>query len=195
MLDAIALTLVVALAAAIAFGDPIRLRRPRRPATWSRAARRWWPYPLLLFWTVDAIAHRHLGQRTVLAALGLLGVATAVSLVRGTRQRPAAGSSVREVEPAVPYPIVTGSAEGGTTVPVVMPWLGDGVTTATVTAVLKLPGQSVRAGEAVCEVSTDKVDTEVPSEVSGVVAAVLVRPPSRLAVGEPILTVAPHPTS
>jgi pyruvate/2-oxoglutarate dehydrogenase complex dihydrolipoamide acyltransferase (E2) component len=38
-------------------------------------------------------------------------------------------------------------------------------------------------------VSTDKVDTEIPSDVSGIVAAVLVTPPCDLAIGEPIIRV------
>jgi 2-oxoglutarate dehydrogenase dihydrolipoamide succinyltransferase (E2 component) len=52
-----------------------------------------------------------------------------------------------------------------------MPLLGEAVTDATVTKWLKAPGDKVEEYEAVLEVNTDKVDTEIPSPTSGVVLA------------------------
>ncbi|WP_199443361.1 2-oxoglutarate dehydrogenase, E2 component, dihydrolipoamide succinyltransferase [Umezawaea beigongshangensis] len=57
-----------------------------------------------------------------------------------------------------------GSAEG---TPVTMPALGESVTEGTVTRWLKQVGDSVEVDEALLEVSTDKVDTEIPSPVAG----------------------------
>ncbi|NED62729.1 pyruvate dehydrogenase complex dihydrolipoyllysine-residue acetyltransferase, partial [Streptomyces sp. SID10244] len=57
-----------------------------------------------------------------------------------------------------------GSAEG---TDVVMPELGESVTEGTVTNWLKAVGDEVAADEPLLEVSTDKVDTEIPSPVAG----------------------------
>ena len=54
---------------------------------------------------------------------------------------------------------------------VVMPQLGETVTEGTVTAWHKAAGDSVKADETLFEVSTDKVDTEVPAPAGGVLVA------------------------
>jgi len=54
-----------------------------------------------------------------------------------------------------------------------MPQLGESVTEGTVTRWLKSVGDSVAADEALLEVSTDKVDTEIPSPVSGVLTEII----------------------
>ncbi|MFM8212548.1 MAG: biotin/lipoyl-containing protein, partial [Actinomycetes bacterium] len=51
---------------------------------------------------------------------------------------------------------------------VTMPQLGESVTEGTVTRWLKNVGDSVKVDEAIVEVSTDKVDTEIPSPVAGI---------------------------
>ncbi|MGO1769623.1 MAG: biotin/lipoyl-containing protein, partial [Microbacterium sp.] len=56
---------------------------------------------------------------------------------------------------------------------VVLPALGESVTEGTITRWLKSVGDTVQEDEALLEVSTDKVDTEVPSPVSGVVEELL----------------------
>jgi pyruvate dehydrogenase E2 component (dihydrolipoamide acetyltransferase) len=63
------------------------------------------------------------------------------------------------------------SAEG---TDVVLPALGESVTEGTVTRWLKSVGDSVEADEPLLEVSTDKVDTEIPAPVSGVLLAIVV---------------------
>src|SRR5262249_3688700 len=55
-----------------------------------------------------------------------------------------------------------------------MPALGESVTEGTVTRWLKQVGDRVEVDEPLLEVSTDKVDTEIPSPVSGVVEQILV---------------------
>ena len=54
-----------------------------------------------------------------------------------------------------------------------MPQLGESVTEGTVTRWLKSVGDTVRADEPLLEVSTDKVDTEIPSPVSGVLLEII----------------------
>ena len=60
------------------------------------------------------------------------------------------------------------------TVSVTMPALGESVTEGTVTRWLKQEGDSVQADEPLLEISTDKVDTEVPSPGSGQLLEILV---------------------
>jgi 2-oxoglutarate dehydrogenase E2 component (dihydrolipoamide succinyltransferase) len=74
-------------------------------------------------------------------------------------------------EPAAPgpqlHPEAPQAATGGPGTPVTMPALGESVTEGTVTRWLKQVGDRVEADEPLLEVSTDKVDTEIPSPVSG----------------------------
>src|SRR5690606_2547550 len=67
--------------------------------------------------------------------------------------------------------------------PVVLPALGDGVTEGTVTRWLKQVGETVQADEGLLEISTDKVDTEIPSPVSGVIEEILVAEDETVEVG------------
>ncbi|MDX5318160.1 MAG: 2-oxoglutarate dehydrogenase, E2 component, dihydrolipoamide succinyltransferase [Actinomycetes bacterium] len=64
-----------------------------------------------------------------------------------------------------------------------MPALGESVTEGTVTRWLKQVGESVEVDEPLLEVSTDKVDTEVPSPVAGVVEKILVDEDETVEVG------------
>jgi len=87
--------------------------------------------------------------------------------------------------PAPAAPIVqapAAAATSGATI-VSMPALGESVTEGTVTRWLKKVGDAVNADEALLEVSTDKVDTEIPSPVSGTVLSIDVPVDSTVAVG------------
>jgi 2-oxoglutarate dehydrogenase E2 component (dihydrolipoamide succinyltransferase) len=68
-------------------------------------------------------------------------------------------------------------------VSVSMPQLGESVTEGTVTRWLKKEGERVEADEPLLEVSTDKVDTEIPSPVSGVLRGISVGEDETVAVG------------
>ena len=67
----------------------------------------------------------------------------------------------------------TSSASAGAATDVVMPELGESVTEGTITRWLKQVGDTVEVDEALLEVSTDKVDTEVPSPVAGTIVEIL----------------------
>ncbi|RRR27443.1 2-oxoglutarate dehydrogenase, E2 component, dihydrolipoamide succinyltransferase [Schaalia georgiae] len=69
---------------------------------------------------------------------------------------------------------------------VTMPALGESVTEGTVTTWLKSVGERVEADEPIVEVSTDKVDSEVPSPVSGVLLEILVPEDETVEVGAQI---------
>ena len=66
---------------------------------------------------------------------------------------------------------------------VTLPALGESVTEGTVTRWLKKVGDAVAVDEALVEISTDKVDTEIPSPIAGVVEAILVAEDETVAVG------------
>ena len=69
------------------------------------------------------------------------------------------------------------------TVSVTMPQLGESVTEGTVTRWLKKVGESVQADEPLVEVSTDKVDTEIPAPASGVLLEIKAQEDQTIAVG------------
>ncbi|WP_431779146.1 2-oxoglutarate dehydrogenase, E2 component, dihydrolipoamide succinyltransferase [Microbacterium aurantiacum] len=66
---------------------------------------------------------------------------------------------------------------------VVLPALGESVTEGTVTRWLKQVGDTVETDEGLLEISTDKVDTEIPSPVSGVIEEILVQEDETVEVG------------
>ncbi|HEY0126004.1 MAG TPA: 2-oxoglutarate dehydrogenase, E2 component, dihydrolipoamide succinyltransferase [Blastococcus sp.] len=76
-----------------------------------------------------------------------------------------------------------GGGGGGEGTPVTMPALGESVTEGTVTRWLKAVGDEVSADEPLLEVSTDKVDTEIPSPVSGTLLEITVNEDETVDVG------------
>jgi pyruvate dehydrogenase E2 component (dihydrolipoamide acetyltransferase) len=70
-----------------------------------------------------------------------------------------------------------------------LPALGESVTEGTVTRWLKNVGDHVEVDEPLLEVSTDKVDTEIPSPIAGVIEAILVAEDETVEVGTPLVTI------
>ena len=68
-------------------------------------------------------------------------------------------------------------------VSVKMPLLGESVTEGTVTRWLKKEGDEVSTDEPLLEVSTDKVDTEIPAPATGVLLRILAQEDDTVAVG------------
>ena len=90
--------------------------------------------------------------------------------------------------PATPAPAAPTATSGASTA-VVMPALGESVTEGTVTRWLKNVGDSVAVDEPLLEVSTDKVDTEIPSPASGVLLSIDVSVDSTVAVGTKLASI------
>ncbi|CAB4569787.1 unannotated protein [freshwater metagenome] len=86
------------------------------------------------------------------------------------------------VAPVVTTPVAPTST-GSATVNVLLPALGESVTEGTITRWLKNVGDSVSLDEAIVEISTDKVDTELPSPAAGVIAEIKVAQDQVAAVG------------
>src|SRR5690625_4786477 len=72
---------------------------------------------------------------------------------------------------------------------VTMPQLGESVVEGTVSKWLKAPGEAVGRFESLLEVNTDKVNTEIPSPVAGVLVEVLVEEGETVSVGTPLAVV------
>ena len=94
---------------------------------------------------------------------------------------PVAAAPVAAVTPPPAAPAAPAASSAGTVI--TMPALGESVSEGTVTRWLKNIGDSVAVDEALLEVSTDKVDTEIPSPVAGTLLAIDVAVDSTVPVG------------
>jgi pyruvate dehydrogenase E2 component (dihydrolipoyllysine-residue acetyltransferase) len=79
-----------------------------------------------------------------------------------------------------------------TAVDVMMPQMGVSVSEGTITKWLKAEGEEIAADESLLEISTDKVDTEVPSPASGVLTQILVPEGETVEVGTKLAVISPE---
>ncbi|MDO8731832.1 MAG: 2-oxoglutarate dehydrogenase, E2 component, dihydrolipoamide succinyltransferase [Actinomycetota bacterium] len=97
---------------------------------------------------------------------------------------PIAAAPVPEAPiPSPATPSLAAPAASGATVNVLLPQLGESVTEGTVTRWLKQLGEAVTVDEPLVEISTDKVDTELPSPATGVLLSILVAEDATAEVG------------
>ncbi len=73
-----------------------------------------------------------------------------------------------------------------------MPQMGESVTEGTILEWHKNEGEFVEEGETVVEVSTDKIDAEVPAPASGVISKILAQPDDTVAVGQALAQLDPN---
>ncbi len=111
------------------------------------------------------------------------GAATPVAAPVVETPAPVAAPVVETPAPVVetPAPVAPPASTAGTVI--TMPALGESVSEGTVTRWLKNVGDSVAVDEALLEVSTDKVDTEIPSPVAGTLLAIDVAIDTTVPVG------------
>src|SRR6266508_1736678 len=98
-------------------------------------------------------------------------------------EAPAGEAAEAEAEPAREEPPAAAASGDGETATVAMPELGESITEGTITRWLKQEGDRVEVDEPLFEVSTDKVDTEVPSPVAGVLQSIKVQADETVEVG------------
>jgi len=96
---------------------------------------------------------------------------------------PVQAAPVAPAAPATPVAPAAPAAQSGAGTVITMPALGESVSEGTVTRWLKNVGDAIAIDEALLEVSTDKVDTEIPSPVAGVLLAIDVAVDTTVAVG------------
>ncbi len=125
------------------------------------------------------------GAELAIIADGAAAAAPVAATPAPVAQTPAAAAPVLAAPVvATPAPVaapVAPAAGSGTVIS--MPALGESVSEGTVTRWLKKVGDSVAVDEALLEVSTDKVDTEIPSPVAGILLAIDVPIDTTVAVG------------
>ena len=114
---------------------------------------------------------------------------TSDSGVDGNGAPPPSPADEQAPEAAPPTTQSAGGGEQASGTEVPLPALGESVTEGTVTRWLKQVGDQVAADEALLEVSTDKVDTEIPSPVSGVLLEVRVQEDETVEVGSVLAVV------
>ena len=83
---------------------------------------------------------------------------------------------------------------GTTTIQITMPPMGESVTEGTILEWLKQVGDEVEADEGIVEVSTDKVDAEVPAPAGGILTKILVEPDETVPVGTVLGEISPNGT-
>jgi len=131
-------------------------------------------------------------------ALALIGSGDGAAAPVVETPAPVAEAPVADV-PApvadVPAPVeaaaapVAAAPAAGTGEQVTMPALGESVTEGTVTRWLKAVGDEVAMDEPLLEVSTDKVDTEIPSPFAGTLQQILVQEDETVGVGTPLAVI------
>ncbi|CAM3119264.1 2-oxoglutarate dehydrogenase, E2 component, dihydrolipoamide succinyltransferase [Stackebrandtia soli] len=102
-------------------------------------------------------------------------------------EAPAAEPEPQRDEPSASSASTSASSGSGTDVP--MPALGESVTEGTVTRWLKAVGDTIEVDEPLVEVSTDKVDTEIPSPVAGTLLEIKVGEDETAEVGQALAVV------
>ena len=130
---------------------------------------------------------------TILAVIGAAGEQPATPTAAAVTQPQTAVPSPMpdDLEPPAPQPIAaqTQAAEPPASIPagesteVVMPQMGESITEGTVSKWLKTVGENIEKDEPLLEISTDKVDAEVPSPAAGKLIAINVQEGETVEVG------------
>ncbi len=118
--------------------------------------------------------------------------------VGGVVLKIASGANTPEAKPAAAAPATPATAPAATPVAAAaptgksqfnLPALGEGIESATVTAVLVKPGDVVKAGQNVIGVETDKAAMEIETDIAGTVEEVRVKPGDKIVIGAAILVI------
>ena len=117
------------------------------------------------------------------AELAIISTDSTASTPAPVIQTPAPIAVAPTPPPAVPVSAPAPAAPTGGGTVITMPALGESVSEGTVTRWLKNVGDSIAVDEALLEVSTDKVDTEIPSPVAGTLLAIDVAVDTTVPVG------------
>jgi 2-oxoglutarate dehydrogenase E2 component (dihydrolipoamide succinyltransferase) len=120
-------------------------------------------------------------SKILVAIDSTVAVGADLAIIEDGAAAPAATAPVAAPVAAAPVAPAAAPATGGTIIS--MPALGESVSEGTVTRWLKNVGDSVAVDEALLEVSTDKVDTEIPSPVAGILVSIDVPVDSTVPVG------------
>lgn len=107
-----------------------------------------------------------------------------------TQQEPEEEKTEEEPAQEEPAPAASGGGDEGERVEVQMPQMGESVVEATVIGWSKSVGDTVEEDETLLEISTDKVDSEVPSPVAGTLVEIMAEENETIEVGQTIAIIA-----
>jgi 2-oxoglutarate dehydrogenase E2 component (dihydrolipoamide succinyltransferase) len=122
-------------------------------------------------------------QKIVVGVDQTVAVGAELAVIADGATAPVAAPPAPVAAPPAPVAPVAAAASNSSGTVITMPALGESVSEGTVTRWLKNVGDSVAMDEALLEVSTDKVDTEIPSPVAGTLLAIDVPVDTTVAVG------------
>jgi 2-oxoglutarate dehydrogenase E2 component (dihydrolipoamide succinyltransferase) len=132
---------------------------------------------------LGAILQKDGAEVEVGAVLGEIGESGAAAKAKPTPPKAAAAKSAKAEQAAAPaLPGTPAGTPAGTT-DIVVPTLGESVTTATVSRWLRKQGDAVKADEPLLELETDKVSVEVNAPTSGTLSAIHAPDGAEVAVG------------
>ena len=115
------------------------------------------------------------GINTVVATIAESGAAAAPADTKPAKAETAAAPAATEkAAPAAEAPAAAAPAAAGPGTEVLMPQMGESITEGTITKWLKKVGDTVQRDEPIFEISTDKVDAEIPSPVAGTLSEIKV---------------------
>jgi pyruvate dehydrogenase E2 component (dihydrolipoamide acetyltransferase) len=121
--------------------------------------------------TIVALIAESNGQTTAAAAPSTLIPTEAPKASAAPKEKPATPQPAATAQSA---PAAASTAAPASSVDVVMPQMGESIFEGTITKWLKNPGDSVEKDEPLFEISTDKVDAEIPAPESGILAEIKV---------------------
>ena len=101
----------------------------------------------------------------------------------------AAAAAPPVVAPPAPTPVAPPAAASGSATSVVMPQLGESIAEGTIVRWLKKVGDTVQRDEPLFEISTDKVDAEIPSPAAGTLLAIVAQEGETVAVNAVVATI------
>ncbi|HYM21522.1 MAG TPA: 2-oxoglutarate dehydrogenase, E2 component, dihydrolipoamide succinyltransferase [Candidatus Kapabacteria bacterium] len=132
---------------------------------------------------------------TPIAVIGESGEKAIASPVTKTESKPAPAPApvapVAPVAPSAPAPKTNGAVTASANEQaVVMPKMGESITEGTILRWLKKPGDAIKKDEPILEISTDKVDTEVPSPIAGILTKILANEKQVVPVGDVLAYIA-----
>ncbi len=109
--------------------------------------------------------------------VGVIGDADGQPAAAAPAQAPAVETPAKTIDPpsAANSPAPTATAAPASASDVIMPQMGESIFEGTITKWLKKPGDTVQQDEPLFEISTDKVDAEIPSPVAGVLSEIKVQ--------------------
>jgi pyruvate dehydrogenase E2 component (dihydrolipoamide acetyltransferase) len=103
-----------------------------------------------------------------------------------TAEEPEKAEQKEEVPAEEPTESNDDESDGGDVTEVVMPKMGESLQEGTIIKWLKKPGDTIERDEMILEISTDKVDTEVPAPIGGILIETLAEEGDTVEVGTPI---------